>query len=294
LVNDRSPTSRGRELARQLRDLRKSAGLSVEDVARQVQLSPSRISGIETVSPAASSQEVSSLGGLYRVDGQQLIQLLELTREAADKGWWEEYEDLGIGRLIGLEVEASQISSYEQSVIPWMLQTEEYARAVIKGILPGITDRVLNQRVEARLKRQELLTRDPHPNFWSLVDESALRRSVGGNQVMRDQLRKILEVVATVPSITLQIVPLSLDAHPGLDNTFTLLEFESSQPAMVYVENLVGALYLDRPFDVDKYRDALKYLQARALDPDSSGQLVKDLEAGDFADFRAAAHPGNW
>ena len=234
------------------------------------------------------------LGDFYQVGGHQFAQLLELAIAADHKGWWEQYEDLGISRLIGLEVEASQISSYEPSVIPWMFQTEEYARAVIKGILPGVTDQVLNERVEARLKRQELLTRESHPTFWSFVDEAALRRPVGGSQIMRNQLRKIVEVAATVPSITLQVVPLSLGAHPGLDSTFTLLEFDSPRPAMVYVENLADALYLDRPFDVDKYRDALKHLHAGALGPDSTVQLVTDLEDGEFTGFRAAAHPGNW
>jgi transcriptional regulator with XRE-family HTH domain len=294
LVDDRNPTSRGRELARQLRDLRRDASLSVEDVAREVRLSPSRISGIETVSPAASPEEVRNLGAVYGVDDQLLAELLTLAQEAQHKGWWEEYDDLGLSRLIGLEVRADQISSYEPSVIPWMFQTEQYARAVIKGILPGITDAVLDQRVAARLRRQELLTRDPHPTFWSFVDEAALLRPVGGSRVMRDQLRKMVEVATTVPSITLQVVPLSLGAHSGLDSTFTLLEFDPPEPAVVYIESLADPLYLDRPFEVDKYRDALKPLHTQALDPDASVRLITDLEADEFSDFRAGAHPGNW
>lgn len=287
MTDDRSPTSRGRELAWQLRDLRNHAGLSIQDVARQIRRSRSRISGIETVSPAASPAEVADLGALYQINDQRLTTLLELATEAEHKGWWEDYQDLGISRLIGLEVEASHISSYEQAVIPWMFQTEEYSRAVIKGILPGITDRVLNERVAARLRRQELLTRDAYPTFLSMVDEAALRRPVGGSRVMRDQLRKIVEVATTTPSITLQVVPLSLGAHPGLENTFTLLEFEPPRPATVYLESLTDAVYLDRPFDVDKYRDALKHLHAAALDPESSLQRVIEHETADFPGFSA-------
>ena len=237
---------------------------------------------------------MADLGALYQVNHQRLTRLLELATEAEHKGWWEDYQDLGISRLIALEVEASHISSYEQAVIPWMFQTEEYSRAVIKGILPGITERVLTERVEARLRRQELLTREAFPTFWSLVDEAALRRPVGGSQVMRGQLRKIVEVAATIPSITIQVVPLSVGAHPGLDNAFTLLEFEPPRPATVYMESLADAIYLDRPSDVDKYRDALKHLHAGALDPESSVQLVMGLETADFPGFRAASHPGSW
>jgi hypothetical protein len=293
LVDDRSPTSHGRELARQLRDLRKRAGLSIADLAREVGFSPARISGIEAVSPAASPAEVRDIGARYALPDQALTQLLEVAKMAEHKGWWEEYSDLGIGRLIALEVAASQISSYEQSVIPWMFQTEEYARAVIKGILPGISGHVLEERVRARLRRQELLTRDNHPAFSSLVDESALRRPVGGSRVMRDQLRKMVDVTQTVPSITLQVVPLSLGAHPGLDNAFTLLEFESPKPAVVYLETLADALYLDRSLEADKYRDAWKHLQSGALGPESSVRLVADIGTGESAEFRATARYGN-
>jgi len=277
-VDDRSPTSRGRELADLLRELRVQAGLTVEDVARQLRRSPAKIGSIETASPAASPKDVRELAVLYRVDDQQFTRLLALAREAKQRGWWEEYEDLGIGRLIGLAAEATELTSFESSVIPWMFQTEEYARAVIKGILPGIADHILNERVEARLRRQELLTREAAPTFWSLVDEMALLRPVGDSTVMGEQLRKMAETAATVPGITLQVVPLSAGAHPGLDNSFTLLEFPSSQPAVVYVENITGSQYLNRASDLDRYREALKYLDKHALSVEDSRQLIEELD----------------
>lgn len=293
LVDDRSPTSYGRELARQLSDLRKQADLGIGDLAREVGLPPSRISGIETVSPAASPAEVRDLGTRYALPDQALTQLLEVAEMAEHKGWWDAYSDLGISRLIELEVAANQICSYEQSVIPWMFQTEDYARAAIRGIRPDLSERVVEERVRARLKRQELLTRDNPPMFSSLVNESALGRPVGGKQVMRAQLRKMVDVAQTVPSITLQVVPLRLGAHPGLDSPFTLLEFEAAGTAVVYQETLTDALYLDQSFEVDRYRDAWKQLRSAALDPDSSVQLVAEIGTGEFSAFGAAAHYGN-
>lgn len=293
LADNRSPISHGRELARQLRDLREHANLRIGDLASEVGLPPSRISSIETVSPAASPAEVRDISAHYALPDQALTQLLEVAEMAEHKGWWDAYSDLGISRLIELEVAASQISSYELSVIPWMFQTEAYARAAIRGIRPDLSERVVEERVRARLNRQKLLTRDNPPRFSSLVDESALRRPVGGEQAMRDQLRKMVDVAQTVPSITLQVVPLRLGAHPALDSPFTLLEFEAAGTAVVYQETLTDALYLDQSFEVDRYRDAWKQLHSAALGPDSSVQLVADIGTGEFSAFGAAAHYGN-
>jgi hypothetical protein len=201
---------------------------------------------------------------------------MTLAREAKQQGWWNQYDDLAIDSLIGLEMESTQISSYESCVIPWMFQTGEYARAVIKGILPRVADHVLEERVAARLTRQEILTRESAPHFWSLVDESALHRRVGGALIMKNQLRRMIELSA-LRIMTMQVVPFSLGAHPGLDNTFTLLEFRTPQLPVIYVENMAGVLYLERHSDLERYREALHYLRAGALDPDSSVRLIEHI-----------------
>jgi transcriptional regulator with XRE-family HTH domain len=273
---DRSPTLRRRELASQLRDLRKQSGRTVEEVARELLCSPPKISRIETGVRPASLRDVRDLCTIYGVDDALRDRLMSLAREAKQQGWWNRYEDLAIDSLIGLEIEAAQISSYESCVIPWMFQTREYAQAIIRGILPRIADHILDARVAARLTRQEIITRESPPHFWSLVDESALRRRVGSSQVMRDQLNGMVELAA-IPNMTLQVVPFSLGAHPGLDNTFTLLEFQSAQPAVVYVENMAGTLYLERASDVDRYKEALMHLRAGALDSDSSAELIQKI-----------------
>jgi transcriptional regulator with XRE-family HTH domain len=276
VVGDRSPTLRRRELASQLRDLRKQSGRTVEDVAGDLMCSPPKLSRIETGVRPASPRDVRDLCNIYGVDDSLRERLMTLAREAKEQGWWNRYEDILIDRLIGLEIEATQISSYESCVIPWMFQTREYARAVVRGILPRIADHILDERVTARLTRQEIITRESPPHFWSLVDESALRRRVGSNQIMHDQLTGMVEL-ATLPNMTLQVVPFSLGAHPGLDNTFTLLEFQSAQLPVVFIENMAGTLYLERESDVDRYKEALMHLRAGALDPESSISLIERI-----------------
>ena len=202
---------------------------------------------------------------------------MTIAREAKQQGWWNKFDDLAIDSLIGLEIEAKRISSYESCIVPWAFQTEQYARAVIKGILPRIEDRILEERVTARMTRQELLGGADPPYMWYLIDQSALYRAVGDNNyVMRQQLSKILEVAAT-PNVTMQIVPFEAGAHPGLDNTFTLLEFDSPvQPPVAYVENLAGTFYLERESEIMRYREVLEHLRAYALSPDHSVKCVQE------------------
>ena len=202
---------------------------------------------------------------------------MTIAREARQQGWWNKFDDLAIESLIGLEIEAKRISSHEAAVVPWAFQTEQYARAVIKGILPRVDDRILDERVTARMTRQELLRRPEPPYLWSLIDESALRRAVGGGRVMWEQLSKILEVAAT-PNVTMQIVPFEAGAQPGLDNTFTLLEFDSSvQSAVVFVANLAGNLYLERESEIQRYQEVLEHLRACALSPANSAKFVEEV-----------------
>jgi len=254
-VAERSPTLRRRELASRLRELRKQAGLTVEDVARELLCSPPKVSRIETGTRSPTLRDVRDLCVLYGVSQDEQARLMVIARESKQQGWWNKFDDLAIESLIGLEIEAKRISSYESCVVPWVFQTEQYARAVIKGFLPRIDDRILEERVTARMTRQELLRSADPPYLWSLIDESALRRIVGGGSVMREQLSKILEVAA-IPHVTMQVVPFDAGAHPGMDNTFTLLEFNTpAQPPVAFVENLAGTFYLERESEIMRYRE---------------------------------------
>ena len=288
---ERSPTLRRRELASRLRELRKQAGLTVEDVARELLCSPPKISRIETGTRSPTLRDVRDLCRLFGVSDAEQARLMVIAREAKQQGWWNKFDDLGIESLIGLEIEAKRISSHDASVVPWAFQTEQYARAVIKGILPRIDDRILDERVTARMTRQELLRSAEPPYLWSLIDESALRRAVGGSGVMRDQLSKIVEVAAT-PNVTMQVVPFESGAQPGLDNTFMLLEFDSSaHPPVVFVESLAGNLYLERDAEIERYREALEHLRASALSPPNSINYVEEIrEALEELSSRASEH----
>jgi transcriptional regulator with XRE-family HTH domain len=277
-VAERSPTLRRRELASRLRELRKESGLTVEDVAGHLLCSSPKVSRIETGTRSPTLRDVRDLCVLYGVGEAEQEHLMILARESKQQGWWQRFDDLGLGieTLIGLEIEAKRISLHESSNIPWAFQTEQYARAIIRGILPHIDDHVLGERVTARMTRQELLHAGNPPHLWSLIDESAFHRAIGGNQVMREQLSRILEV-ASAPNVTMQIVPFEAGAHPGLDNTFTLLEFDKSiLSPVVFVDNLAGNLYLEREADVERYREALEHLKACALSPANSAKWVQE------------------
>jgi transcriptional regulator with XRE-family HTH domain len=251
--------------------------MTVEDVAHELLCSPPKISRIETGTRSPTLRDVRDLCRLYRVSDAEQARLMTIAREAKQQGWWSKFDDLAIDSLIGLEIEAKRISSHDASLVPWAFQTEQYARAVIKGVLPRIDDRILDERVDARMTRQELLRSPDPPYLWSMIDESALRRAVGGPGVMREQLSKILEVAAT-SNVTMQVVPFEAGAQPGLDNTFILLEFDISiQSPVVFVENLAGNLYLERDAEIERYREVLEHLRACALSPANSVKYIDEI-----------------
>jgi hypothetical protein len=251
--------------------------MTVDDVARELLCSTPKISRIETGTRSPTLRDVRDLCVLYHVDDTEAARLMTIAREAKQQGWWSKFDDLGIDLLIGLEMDAKQISAHDSSFVPWAFQTEQYARAIIKGVLPRIDDRILDERVAARMTRQEIL-RSPAPSYlWSLIDESALRRAVGNNSMMRDQLSKILET-ADAPNVMMQVVPFEVGAHPGLDNTFMLLEFNSSiQSPVVFVENLAGNFYLERDAEIQRYREVLEHLKACALSPINSIKYIQTI-----------------
>lgn len=250
----------------------------VDDVARELMCSSAKISRIETGKRSPTLRDVRDLCRLYGVSEAEQDRLMIIARESKQQGWWNRFDDLEIEFLIGLEIEAKRISSYESANLPWAFQTEEYAQAIIKGILPRIDDRILDERVTARMKRQELLRSSNPPQLWSLIDESAFYRIIGGNRVMKEQMSKILDV-AESPNVTMQVVPFEAGAHPGLDNTFTLLEFDKSiLGPVVFIENVAGNLYFEREAEIERYREVLEHLRACALSPANSARWVSEVK----------------
>jgi transcriptional regulator with XRE-family HTH domain len=282
-VTGTSPTVRQRELGKRLRELRNRHGLTVEDVADKLLCSATKISRLETGARRPSLRDVRDLCALYGVDESASAHLMSLARGAREAGWWTQYEDLNLDPLIGLEQEASAITCYSMYYMPALLQTEDYARAIIKAIVPKIDPDIHQQRVEARLRRQQILEGTNRPRYRVLLDEAALHRHAGGPAVMAAQLDKVLEAVRNNKA-TVQIIPFDVGAHAAADSYFVLLEFEDlNLSPVVYLENLTGNQYLERRADIARYREAVEYLRDAALSPKES-LLVMDKHRKIYAE----------
>jgi transcriptional regulator with XRE-family HTH domain len=265
-----SPTVRQRELGKRLRDLRNEHDLTVEDIANRLLCSATKISRLETGARRPSLRDVRDLCALYQLDQAASAELMTLAREAREQGWWTQYDDIKLDPYIGLEAVATAITSYSMYYVPALLQTEEYARALIKAIAPKIAPDVHEQRVEVRLRRQRLLDEDRRPRYRVLLDEAVLHRRVGGPEVMAAQLGNMLEAERQA-KVTIQVIPFESGAHAAQDSNFVLLEFEDKALSpVVFVEGLTGNQYIERSADIARYREAVEYLRDSALSPRDS------------------------
>jgi transcriptional regulator with XRE-family HTH domain len=266
VARDLGPTLRRRELGSRLRELRLAKELTAEDVATQLLCSVPKISRIETGGRGVSLRDVRDLCGIYGVDAAERDHLMSLARESKQRAWWQDF-DVPYQTFIGLETAAVSISDFEPGVVPGLLQTEAYARALTEGMVPTLSADRVQQAVETRLIRQKLLEREDPPRYWVVLDESALQRHVGGPGVMGDQLEFLAER-ALLPNVTIQLIPFEAGAHPGIDSTFIMLAFEDPGVSdVVYVEGLLGRFYVEREADVKRYRRAFDDLRAIALGP---------------------------
>jgi transcriptional regulator with XRE-family HTH domain len=277
-----SPTVRRRELGALLRALRTEAGLTVEQVADQLLVSSSKISRLETGRRGANARDIRDLCDIYRVTDAAREHLMELAHEGRDQAWWQPF-DLPYETYVGLEAAATEISDFEPGVFPGLLQTPEYARAVHEGAWPRLSAKVIDQRIEVRRTRQQALTRDNPPQLRAIVDEAVLHRLIGGSRVMAHQLAHVIEATQR-KNITVQVMPYSIGAHPALDSTFILLEFAPPVPGVVYVEGLVGEIYLERPGEVDRYKQIFSQLAAIAMSPQQSVEFMAQTQTS-FADI---------
>jgi transcriptional regulator with XRE-family HTH domain len=277
-VADSSPTIRQRELGLRLRKLRTGLGLTVEDVADKLLCSAAKISRMETGARRPALRDVRDLCALYNVDESVAAEFMKLTREAREQGWWTQYEDLNLSPYVGLEQDASSITAYCMYYLHGLVQTEEYARAIIKAIAPKIDPAILNQRVEARLRRQELLEQASPPNYRLLLDESVLRRPVGGLALMATQIAKLLELSAA-GRVRIQLLPFASGPYSVGDMNFTLMEFNGPVlPPVVYVEGLVGSQYYERLADVARYQESIENVRDFALSPRESEQRLLEMQ----------------
>ena len=277
-----SPTVRRKRLGIELRRLREHAELTCEDVGQRLECSGTRISRMETGRISVRPGDVRELLEVYGVSGAEADSLVQLAREARRKGWWHTY-----GRVlptwfeayIGLESEAVRLHDFQSLVIPGLLQTEDYARAVLRAGPHARSSAEIDRQVALRMERQKILSQAEPPDVWVVLSESVLRVDVGGPAIMRAQLRQ-LAGVAERPNIALQVLPLATVAHVHPVSPFTMLEFpNTADPAVVYLEHLTGSLFLENEDEVRRYRVIFDHLRAESLGTGESADLIAQVEA---------------
>jgi transcriptional regulator with XRE-family HTH domain len=274
-----NPTVRQRELGVRLRDLRVGRGLTVDEVAERLECSATKISRLETAARRAIPRDVRDLCQIYGVtDEAEVEELMDLARQGRQPGWWTQYSDLRLSPYIGLEQEASAITSFSMYYIPALLQTADYARTIIKAIAPRMDPKIVNERVEARIRRQQLLEKEISPHYRALLDEAVLHRLVGGSTVMTSQFDKVLKHQED-QTAAVQIIPFSIGAHAGADSNFEFLEFGESSihSPIVFVEGLFSNFYQERPVEIERYRESIDHLREASLSIRDSIALISRI-----------------
>jgi transcriptional regulator with XRE-family HTH domain len=272
------PTVRRMLVGAQLRRLRNAKSISREQAADAIRASEWKIHRLENGQVSFKERDVVDLLRLYGIsDPGEVAGFVILAREANQPGWWHQYNDLlpqWFKTYVDLESAAVLIRSYEAQFVPGLLQTEEYMRAVIHGAHLEESSEGVERRIALRLARQVLLTRKRAPRLWAVVDEGALRRPVGGPEVLRAQLERLIET-AELPNVTLQVLPFAAGAHPAMIGAFSILRFpEPELPDVVYLEHLTNALYLDKRDEVEEYLHVIETIALRAARPDRTVEIL--------------------
>ncbi|MGY2056550.1 helix-turn-helix domain-containing protein [Nocardia gipuzkoensis] len=274
---ERGPTVLRIALGGRLRQLREGCGISREAAGDAIRGSHAKISRLELGRTGFKERDLRDLLSLYGVvDPAERETYFELARRANDPGWWQHYSDLlpaWFETYLGLEQAATTIRTYEAQFVPGLLQTADYARAVIQLGNSDETER----RVAIRMRRQEILDRVAAPTLWAVIDENALRRPVGGMEVLREQIEHLL-VMADRPSIRIQVLPYSAGGHSAAGGPFSILRFREPELAdIVYTEQLTSSLYFDKQRDVELYMSVMNRLSVEALSPVDSVRFLRDL-----------------
>ncbi|GIJ20759.1 transcriptional regulator [Micromonospora lutea] len=270
-------------LGAQLRRLRESRGVTRESAGWEIRSSESKISRMELGRVGFKERDVADLLTLYGVTAEQeRAALLKLARDANNPGWWHRYGDVlpsWFQSYLGLEAAAALIRSYEVQFVPGLLQTPEYARAVVLLGHSTAGPEEIDRRVDLRMRRQELLARPRPPRLWAVVDEAVLRRPIGGPAVMRGQLEALLKATRT-PNVRLQVIPFAAGGHAAAGGAFTILRFgDQDLPDIVYIEQLTSAIYLDKREDLDFYAVAMERLCVEAEPPERTPEILERLIA---------------
>jgi len=268
-------------LGSQLRRLRESKGVSRQEAGYVIRASESKISRLELGRVSFKERDVADLLTLYGVtDEAEREALLQLARDAKAPGWWHRYNDVlpkWFQAYVGLEEAAAMIRTYECQFVPGLLQCEEYARAVIRLGNAGAPEQEIEDRVTVRMQRAQRLHGPNAPRLWAVLDEAVLKRVIGGPSVMRSQFEHLI-AMSKLPNVTIQVMPFRFGGHAAEGGAFSILRFpEPDLPDVVYVENLVGALYLDKRDDVDTYLQAMERLCVDSETPERTIEMLDEL-----------------
>jgi len=263
-----------------MRNLRAASGLTREDVTERTSVNEATLYRLETAKGRPQRRTLIALLDTYGVGDAKREAILALSNQADEQGWLRPFHadlpDEYVG-YISFEAEARSVRNYESLFIPGLLQTAEYARAVIRGVLPTATVKEVDQRVQARIERQAVFTKDAPLELWAIMDEATLRRMVGSPKVMVEQLNH-LATIAAEPYMILQVIPFSSGAHPGMPGSFVLMDFpDPDDPPLVYIDSMAGDLFLEAEEDIRRYNQIFDHLRALALSPDDSASLIATL-----------------
>jgi transcriptional regulator with XRE-family HTH domain len=275
----RNPTSVRRALGQRLRAMRTGRELTVAQAAELVGISQSKVTKIELAQLKPSREDVLKLLDAYgETDPQQHALLLSMVREGNNKDWWEGHLRLlpKFGGYLGLESVATTLQAYDTTLVHGLLQTPDYARAVFRGTRPELLEHEVDQLVQSRMRRQEILTRDDPPplTLWAIMDEAVLRRQIGGRETMHAQLRRLI-AAAELPNVTLLVMPDSMGAHAGLTGPLAILQFETGTRPVVYVEAQAGNLYMEKDDDLRRCQQTMNHILAAAPGPEQSLALIR-------------------
>ncbi len=264
-----------RRLARELTVLREEAGYAPREVAELLGWSRPKVSRIETARSVPRVADVEALLSLYLPDPAQALRLIDLTRQARQRGWWTAFTDVLAGSYVSLEDGAGHIRTWQAQLVPDLLQTEAYARQVIAAAHPDPAE-ITHRRVQARMARRAVLGRDSAPRFHAILDEAVLHREIGGAEVMEPQFVRLL-TMGRQPHVTLQVLPFAAGAHAGLNGSFALLGFpDPDEPEVGYAEGQSGEVQVDAPEQVARMRRRWTGLVEAALSPSDSMSLIAE------------------
>ncbi|MHA4815741.1 helix-turn-helix domain-containing protein [Streptomyces aculeolatus] len=278
MASNVNPTVRRRRLGQELRRLREQKNMTAEQVADRLLVSQSKISRLENGRRSISQRDVRDLCGVYEVDDERIVNsLMQMARESRQQGWWNAFGDVPYSVYIGFETAAASLRIYQSLVVPGLLQTRAYAEAVIAGSSPEVTPADVEKRVNVRMRRQDRIRETEQPlRLWAVFDEAALRRVVGNEQIMREQLDHLVEV-SELPHVTVQVLPFETGAHPGVTGQYAILEFpEESDSSVIYLEGVTSDLYLEKSEDVHNYSMMYEHLRAQALNPEQTRKFIVD------------------